>query len=185
MDHLVNSLVSRFSHDMSLSLSAGFLHPKDVGKLTRDTIADIYAFYKDDSPDTTIPVLFQKEVELWQECCKLENEDEGVALSTQSWQEVLSFIKDDIFSSIFIVLKIYLTTPVTSNSCERIFSALRRLKSWTRSTIGQNRLNGIAPIHVHHDKIEPETFNKKILNRYDPSRCKRIWTAKYKLTFWK
>ena len=125
------------------------------------------------------PILFQKEVERWQERCKLENELDGIVLSTQSWQEVLFFFKDDIFSSIFIVLKIYLTTPVTSNTCERSFSALRRLKSWTRSTIGQNRLNGIALIQVHHDKIEPETFNKKIFNRYEPSRCKRIWTAKY------
>ena len=84
VDHLVYSLGSRFPQDMSPSLSAGFLHSKDVAKLTPDTIADIYTFYKDDLPETTTPVLFQRDVELWQERCKLENEADGVALPTQS-----------------------------------------------------------------------------------------------------
>ena len=36
-------------------------------------------------------------------------------------------------------------------TAERSFSALRRLKSYLRSTMGQERLNNIAILNVHND----------------------------------
>ena len=43
------------------------------------------------------------------------------------------------FPAIHKVLSIFLTTPVGSVSCERSFSALRRLKLWTRSSMTEDR----------------------------------------------
>jgi len=42
------------------------------------------------------------------------------------------------------LLKIILTVPVLSCTAETSFSALRRLKTFLRSTMTQNRLNDIA-----------------------------------------
>lgn len=42
-----------------------------------------------------------------------------------------------------------LTIPVTTCTAERSFSALRRLKTYIRSTMTQERLNHIAVLHVH------------------------------------
>jgi hypothetical protein len=42
-----------------------------------------------------------------------------------------------------------LTIPVTSCSSERSFSTLRRLKTYLRSTMTQERLNHLAVLHVH------------------------------------
>lgn len=42
------------------------------------------------------------------------------------------------------------TWPVTTCTCERCVSALRRLKTYLRSTMGQDRLNGIALMHTHY-----------------------------------
>ncbi|CAH3133933.1 unnamed protein product, partial [Porites lobata] len=53
------------------------------------------------------------------------------------------------FPAIHKVLSIYLTTPVGSVSCERSFSALRRLKLWTRSSMRENRLSGLAMLLIH------------------------------------
>ena len=36
---------------------------------------------------------------------------------------------------------------------ERLFSAMRRLKTYTRSTMFSERLNGIALMHVHQEII--------------------------------
>ena len=43
--------------------------------------------------------------------------------------------------------------PVTSCECERSFSALRMLKTYTRSTMVAERLNGLALFHVLKDII--------------------------------
>ena len=59
--------------------------------------------------------------------------------------------------------------PVGSVSCERFFSALRRLKLRTRSTMTEHRLSGLAMLLLHRDKPEfipsPEEIYERILNR--------------------
>ena len=49
-----------------------------------------------------------------------------------------------------ILLRIICTLPVTSCECERSISVLRRLKSYLRSTMGQERLSGLALMHVNY-----------------------------------
>ena len=55
------------------------------------------------------------------------------------------------FPAINKVLTIFLTIPVGSVSCERSFSALRRLKTWTCSSMTEERLNGLAMLMVHRN----------------------------------
>ena len=55
------------------------------------------------------------------------------------------------FPNIHTLLKIVCTLPVTSCSCERSISGLKRLKTYLRSTMGQERLNGLAMMHFHYD----------------------------------
>ena len=43
------------------------------------------------------------------------------------------------------------TLPVISCSCERSFSGLKRLKTYLQSTMGQERMNGIAAMQFHYD----------------------------------
>ena len=64
----------------------------------------------------------------------------------------LKSIKFSGFQNIKVVLRIIGTLPVTCE-CERSFSALRRLKTYTRSTMVAERLNGLALLHVHKDII--------------------------------
>ena len=57
------------------------------------------------------------------------------------------------FQNIKFALRIIGTLPVTSCECERSFSALRRLKTYTHSTMVAERLNGLALLYVHKDII--------------------------------
>ena len=50
-------------------------------------------------------------------------------------------------------MKILGVFPVTSAGCERSFSALRRLKDYTRANMTEDRLNGLALMYVHRDII--------------------------------
>jgi len=47
------------------------------------------------------------------------------------------------------LLKILCTVPVTTGECECSVSALRRLKKHMRTSVGQERLTGLALLHVH------------------------------------
>jgi len=43
-----------------------------------------------------------------------------------------------------------MTIPVTNAEAERSFSALKRLKSYLRSTMGQERLSALALLAIHN-----------------------------------
>ncbi|XP_028044471.1 zinc finger MYM-type protein 1-like, partial [Rhopalosiphum maidis] len=49
------------------------------------------------------------------------------------------------------MLIIICSLPISVATAERSFSTLRRLKTWLRSTIGEERLNGLALLHIHKD----------------------------------
>jgi hypothetical protein len=51
--------------------------------------------------------------------------------------------------NIKILLQLFITLPVTSSTLERTFSALNRLKNYLRSTISENRLNGLAMANIN------------------------------------
>ena len=48
---------------------------------------------------------------------------------------------DVLFKDIYMLVRIYLSCPVTTVECERSFCVLRRLKTWLRHTTGQSQLN--------------------------------------------
>jgi len=52
------------------------------------------------------------------------------------------------------LVRILLVCPTYSAEAERSFSALRRLKTWLRSTTTQTRLNSVAVCCVHQDLLD-------------------------------
>ena len=44
--------------------------------------------------------------------------------------------------------------PATNSTSERSFSAMRRVKSYLRSTMSQERLNSLMILHVHKDQTD-------------------------------
>ena len=57
-----------------------------------------------------------------------------------------------LLNEVVTVMKL-LVLPATNASSERSFSALRQIKSYLRSTMGQERLNRLMTLHVHNDLI--------------------------------
>ena len=75
-----------------------------------------------------------------------------------------------MFPSICQLLRIVSTLPVTSCEYERITSVLRRLKTYLRTTMAEERLTGWALMHVDYgmDRNLDEIIN--ILSRQHPRR---------------
>ena len=59
-----------------------------------------------------------------------------------------------LFDQVERLVRLLLVKPVSACEAERSFSALRRLKTWLRSSMSQVRLNSIAMCHVHHDLLD-------------------------------
>ena len=59
-----------------------------------------------------------------------------------------------LFPHVEQLLRLLLLLPVSSASSERSFSGLRRLKSWLRTTMTQQRLNHIAVPHTHLEELD-------------------------------
>ena len=65
--------------------------------------------------------------------------------------QVMSSTEQLLISQVLTVLHLLLVMPVASASSERSFSALRRVKTYLRSTMSQDRLNHITLLHCHKD----------------------------------
>ncbi|WCJ37047.1 hAT family dimerization domain [Euphorbia peplus] len=69
--------------------------------------------------------------------------------------EILEFVKRaDCFPNVSIALRILLTMPVTVASAERSFSKLKLLKNYLRSSMSQERLNGLATLCIERHMLE-------------------------------
>ena len=75
----------------------------------------------------------------------------------------LKAVKVELFENIKMALQILATLPITSCECERSFSAFRRLKNYTRTTMVEDRLNGLAMMYVHKE-IEPDV--NRIISKF-------------------
>ena len=56
-----------------------------------------------------------------------------------------------IFPNIFTMLRILAVLPFTTCTCERSISVLCGMETYLRSTMTQERLNGLALLHIHRN----------------------------------
>ncbi|XP_069482144.1 zinc finger MYM-type protein 1-like [Ambystoma mexicanum] len=80
------------------------------------------------------------------------------------------------FAQVEKLLRILLTVPVSSCEAERSFSALRRLKTWLRTTMTQKRLNHVCVCNILKDIIDLvdiQTIAKQFIMRTE--RRKKIF----------
>ena len=59
-----------------------------------------------------------------------------------------------LFDQVQLLMELLLVVPASSATAERSFSALRRLKTYLRATMSQERLNHVALLHVHQNRVD-------------------------------
>lgn len=75
------------------------------------------------------------------------------------------------------LVRLFLTVPVSAASAERSFSALRRVKSYLRSTMSQERLSHLLLLHVHQKAALKLDLNKVLaqFTRNRPEQRSRVF----------
>ena len=105
------------------------------------------------SSSTTI-----KEVTKIQTICDVLNDQPGVK---------------NLLTEVHKLLRIYYTIPVTTTSAERSFSALKRIKTYLRNSMTQQRLNHCMLLHVHRketDELDLTDLGREFVTRKNDRR---------------
>ncbi|XP_020271626.1 zinc finger MYM-type protein 1-like [Asparagus officinalis] len=90
--------------------------------------------------------------------------------------DVLNYLKklDGTFLNAWIAYRILLTIPVTDASAERSFSKLKLIKSDLRSTMSQERLNGLAILSIKKNIVEKLDYTS-LLNDFASKNARRCF----------
>jgi len=82
---------------------------------------------------------------------------EDLSTVPSSAMEALCACHADIYPNVYILLTILGTLPVSTATSQRSFSTMRRLKTYLRLSIGNERMTGLALLSIHKDpKIDSE-----------------------------
>ena len=92
----------------------------------------------------------------------------------------LSTSQRSLLSEVCLLLQLILVLPATNATSERSFSALRRVKSYLRNTMGQKRLNSLMVLHVHKDLTDKLNL-KDVANEFvGAAECRLSMYGKFK-----
>ena len=93
--------------------------------------------------------------------------------------EVLSYLKKIsplekvLLNQSVILAQLIQVKPATNSTSERSFSAMRRLKTYLRSKMTQERLNQLMILHIHKELTDTLTM-KEIANEFISKNGRRV-----------
>jgi hypothetical protein len=154
IDNVLVDLKSRLNKSNLVILSLSFLMPCNIIQLTVDELQNQVTEHCPKFSSVITGLAFEKakekiesEKKMWARFCKeLPKKD----LSPNA-QDTLSKCDKEIFPIVYSYLNILCVASVSVASAERSFSVLRRLKSWIRSRMSEERLNGLALLAIHRE----------------------------------
>lgn len=165
LDDVIEDLKFRFSSELFTILDITNLIPFNILKkedIDYETIKKNIAKYLSqftNESNEIISATLGTEIELW----KLKWTNFSGENIPDSAIESLHLCEQDIYPRIYLALKILSVLPVSVATSERSFSSLKRLKTWLRSTMAQERLVGLALMHINREiKISPDA----VLDRF-------------------
>ncbi|XP_063950079.1 uncharacterized protein LOC108221621 [Daucus carota subsp. sativus] len=169
VDMAITSLQSRFEQLKIFENLFGFLFDSDKLKslaeneLRECCVTFHSAFSYSDSSDVDLNDLYSE----------LKVLQSTLPDKLMSATEILEFvISADCYPNALIAYRIFLTVPVTVASAERSFSKLKLIKTYLRSSMSQERLNGLAIISIEKELLEHIDSNI-IINDFASRKARR------------
>ncbi|XP_051528113.1 52 kDa repressor of the inhibitor of the protein kinase-like [Myxocyprinus asiaticus] len=164
LDHVILEFESRFSPlSVTASRLLGLIPSIQCNSDVTVDISEAVLLYQDDLPS---PELIDQELKCW----KLKWQNKSSEQRPTSCAEAINKCDVLIYPNVFKLLKIACTLPVTSCECERSASTLRRLNTFMRSSMGEDRLSSLTLIHTHYDMEVNLDEAVNIFSKLYPSR---------------
>ncbi|XP_050500925.1 52 kDa repressor of the inhibitor of the protein kinase-like [Diabrotica virgifera virgifera] len=156
IDLFLTHIQDRFLNHRKILSNFACLFPNKMKNFNEESCAQLFEPYssilRDDSRD-----IWVDEVKLWRQRIAGKNVKNSL--------EALDVCNGDAFPNVHQMLRILAVLPVTTATNERSFSTLRRLKTYLRSTMSEDRLNGLASLNIHRDvEVDPQRVLEKFFS---------------------
>ena len=149
LNHALAQLDSRFEDDVFVCSKGFSVIPSILlatNPIWKDNVREFCNHYRRDIPNYAGS---PAELVLWETMWKGKNDRrEDIPDSIDA---TLAQIDKGAYVNIYTILQILITIPISSASCERSISTLQNLKTYLRSIMVQDRLNGLALMHAHRE----------------------------------
>ncbi|XP_017465537.1 PREDICTED: 52 kDa repressor of the inhibitor of the protein kinase-like [Rhagoletis zephyria] len=173
LENIIEDLKTRFSQEILEGFQLCSLLPKNIKDLTSNEITHLINCLIQrfcnllKEAEKLLYLRLKGEMTHWQYFWKqkttnISKENSEIPLTAL---ETLELCDKDVYPTIHALLRILCTMCVTNASAERSFSTLRRLKTWLRTAMLQQRLVGLALLNIHHDiEVKPEDIIERFAN---------------------
>lgn len=142
LDLFITHLQDRFLKHRNILSNFSCLFLIETKALDKVACIKLFETYSSILHDNS-PEIWINEVEIWRR--------RQVGKNIRNALDALDICNSDAFPNVHKILRIMSVLPVTTTTNERSFSTLRRLKTYLRSTMGEERLNGLASLNIHRD----------------------------------
>jgi hypothetical protein len=168
LDTCINKVLMRFESFHAISTRFGFMIPAQFNQISDVEFcnsASMFAMlYEDDVSQDVVGQFLSL-----RSCLSQAKEITGPRDALQFIvQNKLQSMMPDVVTSYML----YLTLPVTVASCERSFSKLRMIKSYLRSSCGQDRLSSLALLSIE-SKVARSLNLDAIINDFASTKARR------------
>lgn len=174
LDFLLSELNSRFQKEDLVAYSICTLLPINMTNLSQEELSKLASeltFWESDLPCLSVKDL-EKELADWKRYCVNMSKETSEKLCNLIF--LFNFVDGDVFPNVKILLHIGCVLPITTCEAERSFSGLRRIKSYMRSTMQEDRLTGLALMHLHHSL---EIDQKEIVQSFIRQGKRRLFQS--------
>ena len=89
-------------------------------------------------------------------------------------KEIFELGLSGVFPNLTIALRIFISLPASAASGERSFNVLKQIKNYHRSTMGQERLNGLAMLNINCDIARKLNFSE-IITAFSEQKARRAF----------
>ena len=146
-DTCIQQMRTRFEDFMSVAHKFFVLHPKNLSADgATETLRSLALTYKNDVDVEQTLAEYSVYKSLYHDF--LEGIDDSPATLEELSEFLVATSLDKAFPNITTLVKIGVTIPVSTAGVERSFSHLKLIKSYLRSTIGQDRLSNLALLSI-------------------------------------
>lgn len=171
IDKVVGSLKRRFSPEslnMAKSIDAFF----GMRFLDSTTFINFY------SPIAKVNVnLLSAEMDVCHNVYKTAHGKESNCDSTpENLKNLLKILESNqkIFPNFVKLVNIALSIPISAATCERSYSAMRRIRTYLRTSMTQTRFTDLSILHIENDFVSANLQPEMVLNKFSKTDKKRF-----------
>jgi hypothetical protein len=159
LDKIINELEKRFSNNSSILYAIDYLHPKNTKFLSYDDLKPLAQHYKLDTE------LLKSELKIIPNTINMYQQENKIEITNlMNFVDLLEKYKI-VFNETYKMAIISITIPVSSAGCERTFSCLRRLKTYMRNKMTDERLSNLSMMSIEK-KIAKSLDLEEVVDKF-------------------